>query len=148
MSRFGHLTKGQKVRADVPQKYTFADLEGSPFVRSLPATEENKAFTNESLKRSAAKPRRRNRTMTTEQIKAARNEDRDILANFCVKGWGQHDDDGNEIELLDAAGNAVPFSAKDCHEFFKELPDHIFDGYRAWATDQGNFLEAGELGEP
>ena len=106
-------------------------------VLSLPATEANRAFFSESLRRSAARSRgrRANAPLTTEQVARNREEDREVMAKRCATGWKN---------VLDDDGAEGPFSADACLELFQKIPDFMFDEYRQWATEPANFTEEGD----
>lgn len=52
--------------------------------------------------------------------------------------------------MKDAAGKEVDFNADNCLEYFRALPDWIFDGIRGWASNPVNWMRGNpeKLGEP
>lgn len=122
-----------------PRPYTINVLEDAPQLWFLPATSANPKFYAETMKRAAERtgPRRG----TPEQIaEAARDEDRQILALTCLTKW----------EVNDAEGNPVELNYENGLEFFRALPDWVFDLIRSWAQNPLNFMRGASkaLGEP
>lgn len=144
MADFSHLKKLEQ-DGSTERKYTFDQIEGAPSLWSRPATNANKAFQNETLRRANARAglNRRAKRVTAEVLAQSRDEDREVLSKCCVTRW----------DVTDANGEPVEFTEENCLEFFRALPDWLFDDFRAWATDAGNFLAADtveggrELGE-
>jgi hypothetical protein len=136
---FSHLAKLEQRTNEVP--YKFEQIAGAPTIWSKPATDANKPFLNESLRRSnlRARANRRSKRVTQDTLTASRQEDREILSKFCATRW----------DVTDAKGDAVEFSQENCLEFFEALPDWLFDDYRTFLTDPGNFVgfEEDNLGE-
>lgn len=138
---FSHLKAlEQNVDAEVP--YKLEQIAGAPTIWFLPGTDANKAFMNESLRRANARARsnRRSRRVTPDVVAASRDEDREVIAKCCARRW----------DVKDAKGKAVEFSADNCLEFFRALPDWLFDDIRGFVTDPGNFIDASgddQLGE-
>lgn len=132
MPDFSNLTKQAPVLEE--REYKFEQLEGTPVIWSLPATELNKPFYNESLRRAAAKSgkRRKLAKTTTDTVAASREEDRELLATYCAKRW----------QVKDASGNPVDFSTENCLAFFRAIPDYVFDDFRNWAVDPTNWTPA------
>jgi hypothetical protein len=143
MVDFSNLKKAALTVQQLP--YVFEELEGAPKLFSLPAIEANKAYFNDMLRRVTARQgRRQRRGATVDTVKASRDEDRELLAKHCAKSW-----EG----VIDSSGAQVEFNEANCLEFFKALPDDIFDGYRAWSTNSSNWVEVtdedgSQLGEP
>lgn len=107
---------------------------GSPTIWFLPATEDNKPFFNDNLRRNAAKAtggRRKAKALTPDGVKAAREEDRASIAKFCAKRWDK---------VLDAEGKPVEFSQEEVLGFLQALPDWYFDDLRVWITEPTNFI--------
>lgn len=141
MVDFTHLkVLEQKGDAEVP--YKLEQIDGAPTIWFLPGTDANKPFANESLRRANARARtnRRSKRVTADTISAARDEDRELIAKFCARRW----------DVKDAKKKDVEFSPENCLEFFRALPDWLFDDIRGFVTDPGNFVDgAGDdsLGE-
>jgi hypothetical protein len=123
--------------------YKLEQIEGAPTIFFLPGTDANKPFMNESLRLANMRSKRSRRGMkvTQETLRQSRDEDRDILSRLCAKDWK---------DVVDASGEAVPFTSDNCREFFEQLPDWLFDDIRGWVTDPTNFIadnDGTELGE-
>lgn len=115
--------------------YTFEELAGRPNLLSKPATDANTRFKAARLKRigkRTAGGRKRIR-MDVNTLDSAREEDMELMAKFCVSGWGDRPPE-------DTDGNPVPFSAQNCLDFFKAIPTWMFDDYRTWAQEPLNFV--------
>jgi hypothetical protein len=130
MSKYGKLADGLNVDGEKPLPYHFDMLPNQPTLFCLPATEDNKPFMNESLRRAAVRRARRVKVTNADTVKASREEDKEIIANFCVRSWSMKID-----------SNDVEFSADECMEFFAALPDWVFDDFRVWLTDPTNFVK-------
>lgn len=137
MADYKSLAKNVQVDPKKEVPFVFDMLEGSPTIWSLPATEENKPFMNESLRRVAARKTRRTKIATADTVSQSRSEDKELLAHFCARRWNVKDGSGKEVE----------FSAEEAIEFFNAIPDFLFDEYRAYLTDITNWIVAAELGE-
>jgi len=136
---FSHL-RALEPQGNREVPYKLEQIAGAPTIWFLPGTDANRAFMNESLRRTNARTRgpRRTRRITQDTMEAARDEDREIIAKTCAKRW----------DVTDAKGAAVPFSEENCLAFFRALPDWIFDDLRGFVTDPGNFIGEGDgLGE-
>ena len=136
---FSNLKKAE-MDGENPRPYRITVLEDAPTLWFLPATNANKDFLNETLRRSNERAPGQGRRPTSEgSIEEAREEDRQVLASACVKRW----------DVRDASGKEVECSAENVLEYFRALPDWIFDGIRGWAANPVNFMQgsAPALGE-
>lgn len=135
---FGHLAEDAVVRADQTRDYTFDDLKGSPVLKCLPATDENKAYRNERLSRinKRRKDLKRGVNITPALVEKARAEDRELYARHCIKGWDH---------VIDRSGKPVPFSADAVKAFLDAVPDYIFDEFRQWLVEPTNFTAANDV---
>jgi hypothetical protein len=138
MLDFSHLKDLQQV-GDQEVPYKLEQIKGAPSIWFLPATDANKPFMNETLRRANMRARtsRRGRKVTQDTIQSSRDEDKEVLSKFCARRW----------DVTDAKGKAVPFTPENCLEFFNALPDWLFDDIRGWATDPSNFLADGGTDE-
>lgn len=141
MTDFSHL-KALEQKGDTEVPYKLEQIAGAPTIWFKPGTDANKRFMNESLRRANARARtnRRSKRVTPDVIAASRDEDREVIAQCCAVRW----------DVRDAKDKPVEFSPEHCLEFFRALPDWLFDDIRAFVTDPGNFIESGEddgLGE-
>lgn len=122
--------------------FTFEELQGSPTIHSRPATSANSRYNNARLKALGKRTGggRKKLRVSSATVEAARREDADMLSKFCATGW--------DPAPVDASGEAVPFSADNCKEFFLAIPDWMFDEYRNWVSDPLNFTaDDGDEGE-
>ncbi len=150
MVDFSNISK-QAVSADTTKEYFFDTLVGEPSVITAPADDSNVAYLNERLRlateraaKLAEAPRpprvkgQRRAALSPEQIKKQMDEDREydrqLLASTCIKGWGVNPPE-------DADGNEVPFSAENCLDFLRALPDYALDPFRNFTQNIFNFIE-------
>lgn len=138
MVDFSHL-KALEQRGDVEVPYKLEQIAGSPTIWFRPGTDANKDFMNETLRRANARAQtnRRSRRVTADVVAASRDEDREVLARCCATRW----------DVKDAKGKAVEFTPEHCLEFFRALPDWLFDDVRAFTTDPGNFIASDVTGD-
>lgn len=132
MVDFSHL-KNLEQKGDKQFPYVLEQIEGAPTIWFHPATDANKDFLNESLRRVNARAgqNRRGRRVTEEVVRASRDEDREVFAQVCAKRW----------TVKDANGEDVEFTADNCLSFFRALPDWLFDDIRTWLTNPANFVD-------
>ena len=123
--------KAAEVDGERERPYRFTVLEGAPTIWFRPALNQNQAFLNETLRRSNEKVAGARRlTMSESSIEEAREEDRQVLASSCAVRW----------DVKDAKGQPVEFTPEHCLEYFRALPDWIFDGVRGWASNPINWM--------
>ena len=112
-------------------RYTFFGLDGEPWFDIVSATEYNKPYFNELLKRQRRNRRSlRTGTVTVDTIANNREEDRTLYAKHVIKGWGN---------VQNSAGKAVRFSNEACADFLKQLTGWMFDDLRNFAADPMSF---------
>lgn len=87
-----------------------------------------KGLKNSKMNRGAAI----NASMALAQAKKNRDEDRELFAEHVITGWN---------DVCDADGVDVAFSKDVCKQFFRKLPDDIFDQVRAYFGDTSNFRD-------
>lgn len=127
----------QREDGTAAKPYSFEELQGSPTVHTRPATSANSRYNNARLKALGKRTgggRKKLRTISAATVEAARREDADLLARFCVTGW--------DPAPVDASGADVPFSAENAKEFFLAIPDWMFDDFRNWVAEPLNFVDA------
>jgi hypothetical protein len=113
--------------------YPLSDLEGEPVLKLFPASEANKPYYNELLRRSRSRMSAiKSKKITAQMLQRNRDEDRELYALHVVKGW---------VGIKDANGNLVEFSAEAAEGFLKALPNWMFDDLRAWASDPTNWVD-------
>lgn len=132
MSKFDYLKKLDIENTKIVD-YPILQIEDKPILKISPATEINKPYFNSLLRRA----RKTNKAVqagavNANLIEANRNEDRELYAQYIIKGWsGVKDENGNE----------VPYTQADCLEFLNALPGYIFDQIREFASNTLNFVE-------
>lgn len=133
MVDFSHLNALQQ-RGDTEFPYKLEQIKGAPTIWFLPATDANKSFMNETLRRANARAgrNRRGQRVTQDVIRESRTEDKEVFAKTCARRWN----------VQDASGVDVEFSEDNCREFFDALPDWLFDDIRTWLTNAANFVDA------
>lgn len=126
----------QREDGAIAKPYTFEELQGSPTIHTRPATSANSRYNNARLKALGKRTGggRKKMRVNASTVEAARREDADLLARFCVTGW--------DPPPVDASKEAVPFSAENCKEFFLAIPDWMFDDFRNWVAEPLNFVNA------
>lgn len=125
---FSHLKRLEV--ADRTAKYTIYQIEDEPVLIMKSATEANKPFFNAVLLETRAARNPQQIKTDAKTVKKNRNHDRKLFPKHVIVGW-----EG----IKDASGKEVPFSKENCEAFLTSLPDWIFDGIRAFATDSANF---------
>lgn len=128
MVDFSHLSQEVTKASAV---YTFYELKGEPWVRVVPATEDNKAYFNALMSRQL-RNRQRRRHLRADDLKQNRNEDAVLYAKHVVIEWGN---------LVDAEGEPVTLTEEHCKQFLKAIPKTSFDGLRDFAADETSFYE-------
>lgn len=128
---FDHLKK-LAVKADARSTFTFHEIEGTPVLEVLPATEDNKPYYNAVLTRSRSVARRAKASVNVALSKDLRDSDRELFARHVVRGWKNVRDD---------KGQDVPFNQDSCLEFLQALPDYMFDDLRDHCITHSNFKE-------
>ncbi len=99
----------------------------------LPATQANKRYFNELLKRSKRLQRQvQSGNIDVDLLSTNRDEDKLLYPEYVITGW-RH--------IYDAEGKHVPFSKEACTDFIAALPDWIFDEISNFCRDPQNFVE-------
>lgn len=138
MPDFSYLQKN-KVDSNRGVDYAIVELEGPPVLVVRPATEANPSYFNEAARRQSRKGTRSallGAPLTADVLNEARKIDRELYPKSVVIGWRG---------VLDRSGEPVDFSQGNCHEYLVALPDHIFDGIRAFCLDASNFTNTEEI---
>lgn len=140
MADFSNL-KPLHISAETLAEYTFDDIPGEPSIWLAPATDANPHYQSERLRVSieraeaaekAPRNRKRKVVLTNEDIEADRELDRELLARCCAKKWG--------TPPVDVHGKTPEFSEANCYDFFKALPNYMFDPLRNFAANPFNFV--------
>lgn len=138
-SDFSHLSalnvdSGKTVEYPIPE----IQVNGkSPTLILASATEANKPYFNELLKRAAktAKAIKRG-SLNADMLAENREEDKELYPKHVIKGWR---------DMLDAAGQDSPFHRENCELFIQALPDWLFDDIRTFCTEPSNLVEMGNI---
>lgn len=120
--------KALSVSSERTARYTIHEIQGAPALHLLPATEANKPYLNAVLRR--AQHSRARKGVTAALLDELRDGNRAMFAEHVLRGW-----DG----VVDEDGRPVPFSQPDALAFLRAIPDHLFDGVKAFAEDPSNF---------
>lgn len=132
MTDFSYLG-GLVVTEETTARCVLHELSNSPTLILRPATGANKPYYAAMLRRSGKSVRNLARSgLTPEMIKDVRNSDRKLFPKHVIVGWEN---------VLDTAGNEVPFSAEAASELCQALPDWVFDLVIEFAKDISNFVE-------
>jgi hypothetical protein len=115
--------------------FTFWDLVGEPKLVVRSATESNKKYFNEMLRRAEHLAKRKAK-VSVELIQEDRNRDRDLYAEYVIIGFGDN--------VVDAKGEKVLFSKENLKAFLALIPDEQFDDLRKFCRDESNFRKINE----
>ena len=141
MADFSNL-KPLHISEETLAEYTFDDIPGEPSIWLAPATDANPHYQGERLRVSieraeaaekAPRNRKRKVALTVDDIEADRELDRELLARCCAKKWGTPPKDVN--------GKEPEFSEANCYDFFKALPNYMFDPLRNFVANPFNFVD-------
>lgn len=106
-------------------KYVIHQLANEPYLMMKPATEANKPYFNEVLRRSKKNMRAvQAGSFSIAMMDENRAQDRKLYPKLIITGWGN---------VQDSEGILVPYSEENCKGFLEALPDWIFDDIRAFA---------------
>ena len=106
----------------------------TPVLRVKPATVINRGYSDAGVK--ALAPYMKAKRMTTSLAAAARDAQRDLLADHVLIGWEHVYGDDDQV---------APFSVENAHKFLEALPDHIFDDLLAFCSDISNFVSEADI---
>lgn len=135
MERFNYLKK-----LDVDEQRTAEyelweiqeDDKPVPVLVLAPSGTANKPYFHALLNRTNRVRRvGRGQGISKEQIKANRDDDRELFPQFVVKSWRN---------VVESNGNECPFTRGNCDDFLKVLPDWLFDKVRTFTAEPENFL--------
>lgn len=130
---FEHL-KALEVKGKTAS-FPLSMLQGCPKLIVRPATESNKPYFNEVLRRSAKTLRKAANgdiSVDTDTLDKNRQDDRRLFPKHVIVGW-----EG----IKDSQGKEVPFSQENCVEFLQALPDWIFDDIGIFCRKNSNFVD-------
>ena len=130
MASFTHLAK-LEVSGNKTIDFTIFQIEGEPTLHVTAASESNRTYFNELLRKGGK--RQAKKKIDAATVKSNREEDRVLYAKHIVKGW---------TGVMDDKNKEVAFTEGECLGFLSSLPDWLFDELRAFASDLQNFIEA------
>lgn len=131
MPDFSHLKK-YEVQGTQTAEFPLVDIEGTPILHVLPASEANRGYFNALLRRSRKSAKSvQAGAINAQLIEQNRQEDRELYSQFVVKGW-------DKVE--DATGHKVPFTQENCLSFLEAIPSNIFDDLRSFCNQPRNFI--------
>lgn len=131
---FGNL-KSMEVKGSSTAPFTFYQIEGEPVLHVSPATEANKPYFNELLKRNTnrrVQAALRSGKFTTSMIEENRKNDRKLFPQLVIRGWEK---------VKDSTGEEAEFNLENVTAFIQALPDWLFDELRNFAGEPLNFVE-------
>jgi len=135
MADFGHL-KQLEVSNENTAEYTIHQIAvngKTPTLILAPATEANKGYFNNLLKRAGKSARQVKAGMINlGLVEENREEDKELYPEYVIRGWK---------DVLDVDGSDVKFSKKEAQQFINLLPNWIFDDIRNFAGNPGSFAE-------
>lgn len=134
---FAHQFAGIVITDDTTKEYRFDEMLTQPTCIFKPATEDNKSYAAALLKLAAKRQKRRGsrqKPTTTATIEKTRNDNRVLVAKYCLMGWK---------DMLDTNPDGpqeVPFNQKNALAFLNALPHFIFDRLYNWLQEPLNFI--------
>jgi hypothetical protein len=126
MTDFGQL----KVQKQETARFKFYDLVGEPTLIVKRADEANKPYFNEVLRR-AEQLQKRKAKLSVDMIQEDRARDRELYVQHVIVGFGD--------DVVDAAGQKVPYNAANATAFIAQIEDEQFDDLRKFCRDASNF---------
>lgn len=130
MTDFSNLKAKADIKADNIVRFNLSELEGDMWLDVAPATNANKPFFNEFMKKSKLAMRAlQNKQVTADIIDQSRESDKPLYAKYIIKGW----------QVIDAGGQAVAFCEENVLEFLQQLPNWIVDDLRSFCSNNQNF---------
>ena len=127
MSKFAYLKKNNftdKTTVD----YSVPYLGDEAILKVCPATQVNKAYQNEILRKS----NNAIRVNSKANDDSLRKTDRELYPKYIIKGWSN---------VVDNSGKKIPFSEKNAIDLCEQLPDWMFDEIRVFVLNPHNFIK-------
>lgn len=132
MADFSHLRKLHVGGAQTAE-YELVELEGAPVLIGVFAGETNAPYYNALIKRSSRNHRRfKAGKLGSKELQENRDHDRELFPTHVLKDWRG---------VVDSKGKGVKFSAANCAEFLKALPDYLFDDVRNFFATPQSFVD-------
>lgn len=114
-------------------EYQLWQLEDAPILILAPATEANKPYYNQLLRKSSKAVRRMQSSgIDAGMLEKQRNDDKELFPLHVVKGW---------CGIKDANKKLVTFDKEAAKDFINALPNWIFDEVRNFAANPSNFID-------
>ena len=132
MANFDHIRSGENSRHTTTVIHIEGLADMRPALVCRPASEANPPYFNALLKRQRRGRARLGARVDVATIRKLRDDDRYLLAAYCVQDW-------DPDTVRDVNGEAVPFSIEACHDLFRALPDELFDDFRNEVADSSTF---------
>lgn len=125
---FAHLQIDEAVsRIDLPW------VRPGAYLIVRPANEANKGYQGGMLALSGRRQRMATASLTADDAKRDRDDDRILYPHHVVVNWGG---------IVNREGIAVPFSRENVTAFLKQLPNWLFDKVRVHALRPENFVSS------
>lgn len=116
-------------------RYTFENLPGQPWLSVRTTGRSNRGYLNALLKKNRQGARAANRAPSVAMLDKNRDEDRELFPKHVVTGWGM-----GEGPMLDVGGAVVEFTQANLGDFFRQIPEFMFDDLRIFCADDMNFI--------
>ncbi len=103
-----------------------------PTLSISPATEVNKPYFNEQLRRVGKSAKQvRAGVINAEMLADGRDDDKELYPKYIIRGW---------VDMLDhETGKDIKFTQEVCAEFIQAIPNHVFDYIRDFAANVSSF---------
>lgn len=117
------------------------ELKGkTPRFTVRPSTERNSAYFKATLKKAGRTAQRvRRQGLTAAIVKKGRGDDYELFPKFVIEGWE---------DVVDGAGNPVPYSPEQGEAFLRQVPTDAFDDMREFCANESNFAMTEDDDEP
>lgn len=152
MTDFSNLVPADAAGDKIEAEFVFDMIKGRPSIFFAPAVDENSRFLDTRLRisieraqtavrrpRGKGKPAEMTPADLKKQIEDDRESDRKIFAEACALRWG--------TPPRDAEGNEPEFTRDSCYDFFRAVPNWMFDHCRNWVANIYNFVEDPNISE-
>lgn len=135
MTDFSYLNQIEVKEQTAQYRIGEIEVNGvSPTLTVRPTTQSNERYFNAVLKDATKQAKKTAGSgVNAAALSESRDRDRNLFARFVVTEWEN---------VLDGAGNPVPFSPDACEKFLAALPDWKFDDIRVFCGRSQNFLNA------
>lgn len=131
MANFTHL---RKLAADKIVEYKMPELGPDAALTLRCANEGNSGYMNDLLRLTGQAKGARSRKVKVDakSLDEMRGHDKDLYPKHVIVGWsGVPDHKGKDVEYTPSEGS----------DLLRDLPNHLFDEMRNFATDPENFVK-------